>query len=56
MYKPGYDSFGNDEFADQFEWGEGDDYLYRFRNIGAAYCVTPDERDAFVAAYARRRK
>lgn len=55
MYKPtGYNA-PHERFVDQFEL-DGDDWLYRYNNVGPAYRVTDSEKDDFVVAFDRREK
>ncbi len=56
MYTARHDNSPHELFLDQFEDTGGTDWLYRYNAVGAAYRVTADEKDAFVAAYDRWQK
>lgn len=54
MYRSGPAS-PHEQFLDQFEM-DGGNWLYRYKEIGAAYRVTDAEKDTFVAGFDRRQK
>ncbi len=54
MYRSGTPT-PRERFLDQFE-SDGGDWLYRHREIGAAYRVTDAEKNAFVARFERGRR
>ena len=55
MYRPSASGTPHDKFLHQFAM-DGSDWLYRYRQTGAAYRVTDAERDRFVAKFDRQQR